>query len=289
VNDLNPQPGLTQIMVDDLRLDHAPIILAHGLFGFDRVGVGRVTVLEYFREIPQQLRRWGYRVHAAKVHPTASIFRRAARLGEQIESRFPGEPVHVIAHSMGGLDARMLLQDDAWADRILSLTTIGTPHCGSSLAEQAQRRLGPMYRILRAIGWDHQGVLDIVPDCATAWHERTLAPEGTACYSVAGNPEPSDVCWPLRLPHAMLLKQEGPNDGLVSVTSATSFGTPLAIEPIDHLRQMNWCTRFPANRLRPRVHALYGHILTTIAAHDPSGRPAAAIESSAVAASCVGV
>jgi hypothetical protein len=44
----------------------------------------------------------------------------------------------------------------------------------------------------------------------------------------------------LRRIHAALEELEGPNDGLVSVESATAFGTPLPAWPLDHLRQLNW-------------------------------------------------
>jgi hypothetical protein len=82
----------------------------------------------------------------------------------------------------------------------------------------------------------------------------------------------------------MLSRLEGDNDGLVSVTSATAFGTPLAIEPVDHLRQMNWCTSFPARRVRPRVVGLYRQILANAAQYDPSGRAMPAVAGAEVVA-----
>ena len=92
------------------RLD-APIVLAHGLFGFTRIGVGRVTLTSYFRGIPQALEAAGNRVLVTRVPPIAGVEQRARRLGEQIEQAFGDEPVHLIGHSMGGLDARRLLAD----------------------------------------------------------------------------------------------------------------------------------------------------------------------------------
>ena len=32
---------------------HAPIVLAHGLFGFDQIALGRLTLATYFRGIPE--------------------------------------------------------------------------------------------------------------------------------------------------------------------------------------------------------------------------------------------
>jgi len=40
----------------------APIILVHGLFGFNQLTFGGLKVAEYFRSIPEALRRDGHRV-----------------------------------------------------------------------------------------------------------------------------------------------------------------------------------------------------------------------------------
>ena len=55
-------------------------------------------------------------------------------LKEQIR-RWTSEPVNLIAHSMGGLDARYLISRLGMADQVRSLTTISTPHRGSFMAD----------------------------------------------------------------------------------------------------------------------------------------------------------
>ena len=52
-----------------------------------------------------------------------------------------GRPVHLIGHSLGGLDSRFLISKLGMADRVLSLTTIGTPHHGTPLADIVVRAL----------------------------------------------------------------------------------------------------------------------------------------------------
>jgi triacylglycerol lipase len=84
---------------------------------------------------------------------------------------------------------------------------------------------------------------------------------------VAGDPAPGHVCWPLCGLFAALFEEEGPNDGLVSVTSAEAFGTPLAGSPADHLRQMNWLTDAPNGSLNPLVRSLYDQVLDNVIAH----------------------
>jgi len=241
---------------------HSPIVLAHGLFGFERIGLGRLTLASYFRGIPESLRADGNRVLATRVPPIAGVDLRARRLAEQIDAVFPGEPVHLIGHSMGGLDARLLAADPAWSGRILSLTTIGTPHLGSSLADFAKLRVGRIYQLLETLGIDHRGFLDVTRRSAREFHRHVAVPDRVHCVSIAGDPPADEVCWPLRLLHAAMLELEGPNDGLVSVESACAFGTPLPSWPLDHLRQMNWLTPGSSG---PGVLELYRHVLEHLA------------------------
>jgi triacylglycerol lipase len=245
----------------------APIVLAHGLFGFRRIGMGRLTLSSYFRGIPEYLHAGGNRVMVTRVPPIAGVKRRARRLGEQIAAAFPGEPVHLIGHSMGGLDARYLLADPAWLGRISSLTTIGTPHLGSALADCARLRIGRVYRLLRMLRIDHRGFHDVTRRAARAVHRAIRAPDGVPCFSVAGDPALDDVCWPLRGLYEALFLIEGPNDGLVSVESALAFGTPLPTRPVDHLRQMNWLAPVPGVPVAPPTLDLYREVIENLAQH----------------------
>ena len=87
------------------RLD-APIVLIHGLCGFDRLYAFRRPVKDYFPGIREHLEAAGNRVLAARVSPTAGVARRAADLKRFLDREVPRGPVHLIGHSMGGLDAR---------------------------------------------------------------------------------------------------------------------------------------------------------------------------------------
>ena len=246
----------------------APIVLAHGLFGFRRIGLGPLTLTWYFRGIPAILQGAGNRVLVTRVHPTAGVARRAKRLGEQILEAFPGEPVHLIGHSMGGLDARALLADPAWQGRILSLTTIATPHLGSSIADFAKLRVGRIYGLLERLGVEHRGFLDVTPGAAAEFNRRTPVPDRLPFFSVAGDPPRDEVCWPLRRLHQALGEMEGPNDGLVSVESATAFGQPLPDWPVDHLRQMNWLSPEVSTTPCPKVARLYAEVVKNLARTD---------------------
>ena len=247
---------------------HAPIVLAHGLFGFRRIGVGPLTLTWYFRGIPGILQAAGNRVLVTRVHPTAGVVRRAKKLGEQILEAFPDEPVHLIGHSMGGLDARQLIADPAWKGKILSLTTIATPHLGSAIADFAKLRVGRIYNLLEKLGVDHRGFLDVTQGAAADFNRRAPLPDWLPVFSIAGDPSREDVCWPLRRLHVALNELEGPNDGLVSVKSATAFGQPLPDWPVDHLRQMNWLSPEAPTSPCPRVARLYAEVVENLAGLD---------------------
>ena len=279
------KPTPADVTTNEFRLSGAPIVLAHGLFGFSRLGVGRLTFTSYFREIPEIIRTAGNRVLVTRVPPIAGVDARARRLGEQILHVFPDEPVHVIGHSMGGMDARRLLADASWQRRVLSLTTIGTPHLGTALADFAKLRAGRVFRLMTALGIDPQGCLDVTRRAARQFHRRHAPPASLPCFCVAGDPAAESICWPLQRTHAALRELEGPNDGLVPVDSALAFGTPLPCWPLDHLRQMNWLAAGDTARLPPAIE-LYAGLIAHLAslgfardhdseqARDQAGSPA---------------
>ena len=122
------------------------IYFTPGMFGF-----GRLASYDYFghldRGLCARLRARGEQIetHVLQVSPTASIRRRAAKLAELVaETCGDGGPIHLIGHSTGGLDARLVASPSAslaappgalaWRDRLVSITTINTPHFGTPLA-----------------------------------------------------------------------------------------------------------------------------------------------------------
>lgn len=257
-----------------------PIVLAHGLFGFSRIGVGPITLTSYFRRIPEALREAGNQVIVTRVPPIASVEERAHRLAEHIDYALPTGKFHFIGHSMGGLDARRLLTDPAWRRRTLSLTTIGTPHLGSSIADFAKLRVGRVFRLLTTLGIDPAGCLDVTRKAARRAHRLLEPPKDLFCTSIAGAPTHDSVSWPLKRLHAVLEEMEGPNDGLVSVESALAFGTPLEPWPVDHLQQMNWLVPGDPGSDHSPIFDLYASIVQRLLSagfegtlHPPADNP----------------
>src|SRR5207248_235002 len=119
----------------------APIVLVHGLLGFDAVRLAGVQLLHYFPGVEGSLRKAGNRVLTARLSPTAGVAHRAAELRDFLNHEVPGEPVHIFAFSMGGLDARYMTSRLGMEDRVLTLTTLGTPHRGTVFADLGVRGL----------------------------------------------------------------------------------------------------------------------------------------------------
>ena len=81
------------------------VVLVPGLFGFDQLGG-----VDYFNGVAGHLEQTfpGLCVKAAKTDPLGTVATRADTLAQQIGQLFGAENVHLVAHSMGGLDARFL-------------------------------------------------------------------------------------------------------------------------------------------------------------------------------------
>lgn len=225
-----------------------PIVLVHGLLGYDEFRVAGRTVVEYFRGIASHLRAGGNRVLAPQLSMTRGVADRAEELKQFLDREFANEQVHLIAHSMGGLDSRHMIAHLGMADRVLSLTSIGTPHRGSPFADWGLKRLEfwlqPWFQ---AFGIPEQAFRDLTTTACARFNEQTPDSPNIRYFSIAGQCEQlwcRPIWWPA---FAIVDRAEGPNDGVVSVKSAT-HGELLGIWPGDHLNLINFPN--PFERLR---------------------------------------
>jgi triacylglycerol lipase len=141
------------------------LYLSPGMFGFSRL-----ASYDYFahleRALSEQVRAAGddVEIHVVQVAPTASIRRRALKLTELVASTCDPSnpsagPIHLIGHSTGGLDARLVASPSAslgvaaealaWLPRVASVTTINAPHFGTPLASFFTTASGQ--RVLRSL------------------------------------------------------------------------------------------------------------------------------------------
>lgn len=116
-----------------------PILLVHGLFGFDRIGR-----FELFHDVKQALRSYGARVFVPHLSATHSNEVRGDQLLAQIERVLEGtgaSQVNLIGHSQGALAARYAAAvAPQW---VASVTSVSGPNHGSELADFCARPLRP--------------------------------------------------------------------------------------------------------------------------------------------------
>jgi triacylglycerol lipase len=237
-----------------------PIVLQHGLFGFGEFQFGSLK-MSYFRGIDRALADRGHPVIVSRVHPTGSIAHRAAQLKHNIlrqlnSTDHPDGRVVVVAHSMGGLDARYMINRLRMADRVAALLTISTPHRGSPYADwclqHLGRRLGGL-QLMSFLRLDVQAVSDLTTAACARFNEDVPDLPSVSYFSIsAARP------WRLVPPffihsHQLISHVEGDNDGLVSVSSAT-WGRHLETWPADHLHLVN-------KRLMPEIRNPTGDIV----------------------------
>ena len=118
---------------------HFPILLVHGLFGFDKIGG-----FELFHGIKQVLRAGGARVFIPYLSATHSNEARGEQLLAQIDRVLAGTGttrVNLIGHSQGALAARYAAA--LAPDRVASVTSVSGPNHGSELADFLRKALTP--------------------------------------------------------------------------------------------------------------------------------------------------
>jgi pimeloyl-ACP methyl ester carboxylesterase len=223
------------------------IVLAHGVLGFGMLGS-----LGYFNGIAAHLERTfpelRGNVIAPMVNPVGSVEDRAPQLAMHI-ARFAGnERVHVFAHSMGGLDARSAITNNLFgvAERIATLVCIGTPHHGSAVADRIASGTLPLFdqvRVPFVLHIDQRALHDLTTAVALQRDAQMVDNRAVRYLYVAGDMMAPDARPSLAFRTIETVFGLGrPNDGVVTVDSATRGGTrPLfATWPVDHAQEVGW-------------------------------------------------
>lgn len=123
------------------------VYLIPGMFGF-----GRLAGVDYFhhvrRALTERFAAAGERLVTEVVPspPTSSLRHRARILAKAVQHtlRDDSGPIHLVGHSTGGLDARLVLSpstslglersDLEWTERVNAAVSMNTPHYGTPLA-----------------------------------------------------------------------------------------------------------------------------------------------------------
>ncbi|EJF66902.1 alpha/beta-hydrolase [Dichomitus squalens LYAD-421 SS1] len=228
-----------------------PLVFCHGLLGFDTVTLGPAIAplqVQHWRGIRDALETNGIEVLTTRVPATSSPIDRAKVLCERIAEKYPGRAVHLIGHSMGGIDCRYLTTH--LTDRpfdVLSVTTISSPHRGSAFADHfletvGKERMPSVLALLELLpngGGDGKAFEFLTAENMRRFNESTPDVPGVHYFSWGAVYEPGLIdTW--KWPHSVVYEKEGPNDGLVSLQSA-KWGTYLGtLEGVNHLDLVGW-------------------------------------------------
>ena len=238
------------------------IVLAHGIFRFDKLSQffrdhGIDIGPRYFDGIPDRLRAHGFDVHEPNVSFAGSLSERANDLKDRLEQILATgvSSVHIIAHSMGGLDARMVIADHSeLAAHVSCLTTIGTPHHGTTSADRALQLGGRSLIAALLPIIDLQGFKDLTTSACRAFNDRVRDHEvanGVRYRTVAASEDQLHTTVLLQETWKQLNREEGDSDGIVPRSSqawapaiVSTDGRSKQIEqlsfpiPADHLNEV---------------------------------------------------
>ncbi len=251
-----------------------PIVLAHGMAGWDKIG----AAWNYFYQVAGDLGKRGERVYTAQVSPFDDSVVRGAQLAQQIEAArkmYGACKVDVIAHSQGGIDARYAISALGLGDRVAALVTVATPHRGTPVADVALGLIpGLAYPVADAVLLAYEAIVGAPPgspglkaqlrqlsmremegrfnpayrdDARVAYYSvagrSSLAIDNAECASgLWANPPRGDVLDILFSGAQLVFALRDPlspdvNDGLVPVSSSR-WGTFLGCVPADHLDEI---------------------------------------------------
>jgi triacylglycerol lipase len=222
-------------------LPRHPVVLVHGVLGFVRRTVTRLLSFSYFQGVQEHLVDAGVPVTTVALPPAASVQARARALGEAID-RLGAARVNVVAHSMGGLDARWYVGRLGGHRRVASLTTIATPHRGTYLADWGGLRVGRAlagWRVLADLGIDAGAFPDLGRDVSDERNALLERDPTVPTFSYGAARPWWGIAAPLQVSFRLLQRAEGPNDGLVSVASSR-HGEYLGTLDADHFAQTGW-------------------------------------------------
>ena len=227
----------------------------------------RIASLHYFRGLKEKYPNALF----PEVPPASSVEVRSKALAAAIASAFPSGGIHIVAHSMAGLDSRYLLSRNlnglGTKGRVATLSTIATPHRGTPAADLLvggkPSPLDPRwvtYETLSRLTADFVdigAVGDLTTRFAAHFNAENKDLPDVHYFAYAGSSIQSFLLAPVHkwIEFVGTNADEKTNDGLVSIASA-KWPDKLAEEPwqADHISQVGWDLNRP-----PDFHAQFDH------------------------------
>jgi triacylglycerol lipase len=248
-----PQPNYIHIKY--------PVLFCHG-FG----SLASLVKKSPMDEICMLYRSHGIVSFAPNIVPYNRIKVRAeawCHLIDELLEQTQADKINIIAHSMGGLDMRYAISELNMSEKVSSLTTISTPHQGSSLAEWALSTPARVKVLLaELLNWVGNSMYPkIQSDVLSATSELTrehveeifnrkiINADGVAyySYSAAAGKGTNDSIGRILVPfNNHIYQEEGINDGFVSEQSG-HWGKHLGKTNLSHIEQIK--VNLAANRI----------------------------------------
>jgi pimeloyl-ACP methyl ester carboxylesterase len=172
-----------------------------------------------------RLRAAGYRVHYWPFDWRLSPTSNAARLIQELAAA-GSAPIHLVAHSQGGLVAAHALAEDRNARWLARAVTLGTPFLGAHAAQQALEGEAPL---LQRLAWldPHHTAKDLARSPLATWPGlQALLPIANDASSYSAKSDPRLGCLAATGRNTRVLNAAGQleatdaGDGTVAVASA---------------------------------------------------------------------
>jgi len=210
-------------------------IFLHGFLGRAETRIAGRT-FEYFRGLRDVADTFDIELEVPQMPGRTGVADRAD-VAAQTMAKMKASRIVLVGNSMGGLVARTLAHELDPEHRVQSVITVATPHRGSPLADMALE--------------GESGMPDFIVDLfKAAVHDLSVFNADAYNAATPNRPDINYLSWAFardvdEMP--MLLKSraqkifdiEGPNDGLVSVRSAT-WGNCAPFQRGDHLESIGW-------------------------------------------------
>lgn len=157
-----------------------------------------------------------------------------------------GGPFHLLGHSAGGLIVRGLASQ-LGPDRVISVSTIASPHKGATIAEQFLEKVQNQAftrGLVRTLGYDERPKIPLINNFSRDYIKRFTDPltisEQISQLSYQFSLPESEMSWIVRSAHLVgFTPQANEHDGYIEKESQ-AFGRVVDHLAIDHLSQIGY-------------------------------------------------
>jgi len=194
-----------------------PVVIIHGFSD-------RPTISGIENVAETVLSELGIEHFTPVVQAFGSVFERSKSLVPQIAAKYPGKTVHLIAHSMGGLNARDIATSSMTTDlgfTIKTVTTLATPHRGIKAIDfvpELDATDAFATELRNIIGTDLESVGDMGFNAMVKYNREHKYNPNVKYFSWAGE---MDIPSPIFAATYPITRAFGPTDGLINLESAT--------------------------------------------------------------------